>query len=488
MFLSRQRKWSFYCVLMLVATMCATMVYIGGISQAAEISELKQSVVRVTMVVDKGIIDPNAKGTLIPISEFLRDIGRAPSDQPYGGTGFVVGNGKYIVTNYHVVADALQVQKFASQFKPAVVLGYNRYKTGKLIGWSDVNRKDIAIFEMDEPLNRPDVTFATDQMNVGDNVICIGYPAVADVEEVWANSESSVSSGRIQKVTRDENQTRVYQTDAAINHGNSGGPAFNDKGEVVGITTYRKTPEFTAVGYMRTFDEIIEELKRANVPFKVGNGAQKQTTSAGVAAENNVNKNAAANKPWYMDKMVWAAAAAGIIVLGGLIFIIARPKKQTAAYPAPMPKPGPAPGPAPAPAPAPAPSPAPAAPAATPGPTSAAPVSTPSGPKPFLVGLSGQFAGSIVEIGEQAVILGRDPQQAQLVFPSDAAEISRTHTVVKYDASSQSFLLEDRSTNGTFLITGERLKAGEVRRLHSGDRFYLSDEKHLFEVRLENAR
>ena len=93
-----------------------------------------------------------------------------------------------------------------------------------------------------------------------------------------------------------------------------------------------------------------------------------------------------------------------------------------------------------------------------------------------------------MELGIQAVILGRDPQQAQLVFPSNAEDISRTHTVVKYDASSQSFLVEDRSTNGTFLVTGERLKPGEVRRLHAGDRFYLSDNRNMFEVRLENVR
>ncbi|HBS58028.1 MAG TPA: hypothetical protein DEA44_02035 [Firmicutes bacterium] len=477
MFLKQIHKRLFLHGLLLVAVLGMTMAAACISSEAADINLMKQSVVRVTMVVDKGVLDPNFKGTLIPISEFLRDIGVAAKDEPTGGTGFIIGNGKYIVTNYHVVAEALKYQKYVAYFKPAVVLGYNRYKTGKLIGWSDIQRKDIAIFEMDERLDRPDVTFAAAGMNVGDDVTCIGYPAVADVEEVWANSESSVSSGKIQKVTRDENQTRVYQTDAAINHGNSGGPAFNSKGEVVGITTYRKSPNFAAVGYMRTYEEIIEELKRANVPFKQGDQAQQVT--------GPVSDGAAPGKaPWYMNKLVWGAGAMGIILLGAVIFVVSRPKSQAVSAPVPAAKPGPRPAAQAGQQPN-------VQPGSQPGASQQVQLApTPSVPqlKPVLVGLNGQFAGSVVELGVQAVILGRDPQQAQLVFPSNAEDISRTHTVVKYDASSQSFLVEDRSTNGTFLVTGERLKPGEVRRLHAGDRFYLSDNRNMFEVRLENVR
>jgi len=477
MFFKQVHKRPFFHVLLLVTVLYAIMASTSISTAAADINLMKQSVVRVTMVVDKGVLDPNFKGTLIPISEFLADIGVTAKDEPTGGTGFIVGDGKYIVTNYHVVAEALKYQKYVAYFKPAVVLGYNRYKTGKLIGWSDIQRKDIAIFEMDERLDRPDVAFASAGMNVGDDVTCIGYPAVADVEEVWANSESSVSSGKIQKVTRDENQTRVYQTDAAINHGNSGGPAFNNKGEVVGITTYRKSPSFSAVGYMRTYEEIIEELKRANVPFKQGDQAQQATAPISDAATQSKD-------PWYMNKMVWAAGAMGIILLGALVFVVSRPKSQTVSAPVPAAKPGPRPA-----------AQAGQQPTVQPGSQAGTqqqvqPAPTPGIPplKPMLVGLNGQFAGSVLELGAQAVILGRDPQQAQLVFPSNAEDISRTHTVVKYDASSQSFLLEDRSTNGTFLLTGERLKPGEVRRLHSGDRFYLSDNRNMFEVRLENVR
>ncbi|MEM5770402.1 MAG: serine protease, partial [Bacillota bacterium] len=167
MFLKQIHKRLFLHGLLLVAVLGMTMAAACISSEAADINLMKQSVVRVTMVVDKGVLDPNFKGTLIPISEFLRDIGVAAKDEPTGGTGFIIGNGKYIVTNYHVVAEALKYQKYVAYFKPAVVLGYNRYKTGKLIGWSDIQRKDIAIFEMDERLDRPDVTFAAAGMNVG---------------------------------------------------------------------------------------------------------------------------------------------------------------------------------------------------------------------------------------------------------------------------------------------------------------------------------
>ena len=81
------------------------------------------------------------------------------------------------------------------------------------------------------------------------------------------------------------------------------------------------------------------------------------------------------------------------------------------------------------------------------------------------------------------MIIGRDPQQAQLVFPAEMSEISRVHCILTYDASSQSFTVEDRSTNGTFFVNGQKI-TGQAR-LRSGERFYLSEANNLFELRAD---
>ena len=117
----------------------------------------------------------------------------------------------------------------------------------------------------------------------------------------------------------------------------------------------------------------------------------------------------------------------------------------------------------------------------------------PAAPKPTVAaavrrstvsGVSGFFAGKTIELPPgRPMIIGRDPQQAQLVFPSEMSEISRIHCIVTYDAPSQSFTVEDRSTNGTFFVNGQKI-SGQAR-LRSGERFYLSEANNLFELRAD---
>lgn len=121
----------------------------------------------------------------------------------------------------------------------------------------------------------------------------------------------------------------------------------------------------------------------------------------------------------------------------------------------------------------------PQGPAAAPKPTVAAAVRHST-----VTGVSGFFAGKTIEMPSgRPMIIGRDPQQAQLVFPSDMNEISRVHCIVTFDAASQTFTVEDRSTNGTFFVNGQKIN-GQAR-LRSGERFYLSEPTHLFELRAD---
>ncbi len=105
--------------------------------------------------------------------------------------------------------------------------------------------------------------------------------------------------------------------------------------------------------------------------------------------------------------------------------------------------------------------------------------------KPGLRGVSGEYNGVMVPL-EGVTVLGRDPHAANLVFGSKAESVSKRHCSIRWDAARSVFVLEDLgSTNGTFLINGERLSAGQARDLRAGERFYIGDQRNQFEVVVE---
>jgi S1-C subfamily serine protease len=104
--------------------------------------------------------------------------------------------------------------------------------------------KDLAIIKIETSDELPTATLGDSRsVEVGDRVVVIGYPGVTTS---WQNSElswetdyvPSVTSGIISAKKRLPDKSEVFQTDAAIYHGNSGGPAFNADGEVIGIATF----------------------------------------------------------------------------------------------------------------------------------------------------------------------------------------------------------------------------------------------------------
>ncbi|HII06407.1 MAG TPA: trypsin-like serine protease [Methanotrichaceae archaeon] len=104
--------------------------------------------------------------------------------------------------------------------------------------------KDLAIIKIESSDELPTATLGdSNDVEVGDKVVVIGYPGVTTS---WQNSElswetdyvPSVTSGIISAKKWLPDRSEVFQTDAAIYHGNSGGPAFNEDGEVIGIATF----------------------------------------------------------------------------------------------------------------------------------------------------------------------------------------------------------------------------------------------------------
>ena len=144
------------------------------------------------------------------------------SETAASGTGFIISQDGYILSNYHVVEGA-------SRLTVITFMG-DEYEA-RLVGFDQMN--DVAILKV-EAVNLPTVTIgSSDELIVGDQVVAIGNP----LGELTSSLTVGYISAKDRTINTDGNLINMMQTDAAINPGNSGGPLFNMKGEVIGITT-----------------------------------------------------------------------------------------------------------------------------------------------------------------------------------------------------------------------------------------------------------
>jgi S1-C subfamily serine protease len=152
------------------------------------------------------------------------------------GSGFVIDERGYILTNYHVVQEAQSIE---------VVLGDQTRYPGKFIGADQQN--DVALVKID-PKGKHLVALPlgdSSALQVGQKVLAIGNPF---------GFQSTLTTGVVSALGRSvqTSQTTLIaeaiQTDAAINRGNSGGPLINTHGEVIGINSAIYTPSGTTAG------------------------------------------------------------------------------------------------------------------------------------------------------------------------------------------------------------------------------------------------
>ena len=138
------------------------------------------------------------------------------------GSGFILTEDGYVITNHHVVDGATSVSVIThdgSEY-PASIVG-------------TVADNDIAVLHIDAT-GLPAVTIgSSDNLIIGDMVVAIGNP----LGTLTSTQTVGYVSGKDRDVTTDGSIMSMIQTDAAINSGNSGGPLFNMYGEVVGVTT-----------------------------------------------------------------------------------------------------------------------------------------------------------------------------------------------------------------------------------------------------------
>jgi serine protease Do len=167
------------------------------------------------------------------------------------GSGFIIDPQGYIVTNRHVVIDAYSI---------TVGLSDGNRLVAQVVGHPPAT--DVALLKVTPEHPLAAVQFGdSDKVQVGERVFAIGNPE---------GFSGTVTFGFVSALNRDTADTpydNYIQTDAAINHGNSGGPLFNTCGEVIGVNTelYSPTSGSIGLGFALPSDDVefaVTELRR----------------------------------------------------------------------------------------------------------------------------------------------------------------------------------------------------------------------------------
>ena len=168
------------------------------------------------------------------------------------GAGIIISEDGYIVTNYHIVGDAdeVWVELYGKEGRiDAEVVGYKA-------------EDDLAVIKINKTGLRPATFAKTSDVRYGERIYAIGHPQSSEFK--WSVAEGIVSCPLRQIMLYDddgvlERKMNVVQTDADINHGNSGGPIVNVRGEIVGMITLRRT-DAVGLGFALPADGMLIDI------------------------------------------------------------------------------------------------------------------------------------------------------------------------------------------------------------------------------------
>ncbi len=210
-----------------------------------------------------------------PLEDFFEQFG--PRNRPRGpatslGSGFIIDDSGLIVTNNHVIADADEI---------TVILHDDTELEAELVGTDP--KTDVAVLRVktDHPLTA--VPFGnSDKSRVGDWVVAIGNPM---------GLGGTVTAGIVSARGRDISSgpyDDYIQTDAPINRGNSGGPLFNMKGEVIGINTAIYSPNGGSIGIgfaipSKQAERVVKQLREFGTTRRGWLGVSIQGVSGDIA-------------------------------------------------------------------------------------------------------------------------------------------------------------------------------------------------------------
>ncbi len=375
------------------------------------------------------------------------------------GSGFLVADGRHVVTNRHVIACTHEGGKTG-------IMAANGELMQATVLWQSA-AKDLAILSVNKNPGGQVVGFATrSAMDERDRVIVAGYPGAA-LRSSRDFGRVSFAEGIISKFTEldsPEGTVRHIQITAPVNPGNSGGPLFNEFGQVVGINVQKsmtavlvldrtapqgvrqeRVPLGEGVAWAILSDELLVELERLHLPFNV------------TRSKPNALMAEFGRQP-VLFAMIGLTMGLALMAVGLLAHRRSRWVVKDAL-------------------------------------TRGRSVLTrrvvqpiKATQSPVLRGITGPYTNTSVPLDAGKIAIGRDTSLCQLVLPADASDIGRRHCTVYWDPAEATFWLEDCwSSNGTFLDRGERIASGVPQRLKPGERFYLASRHCQFEVALETT-
>jgi serine protease Do len=195
------------------------------------------------------------------------------------GSGFVIDPSGIVITNYHVIADANEV---------TVILNDGQKLKAEIVGKDE--KVDVAVLRVkpEKPLKA--AKFGdSDKMRVGDWVVAVGNPF-----GLGGTVTAGIISARHRNIDSGP-YDNYFQTDAAINKGNSGGPLFNMAGEVIGVNTAILSPSGGSIGIgfatpAATLVPVIEQLQKYGETRRGWLGVRIQNIDDSIADSLNLGK------------------------------------------------------------------------------------------------------------------------------------------------------------------------------------------------------
>ena len=195
---------------------------------------------------------------IVSVSGVIDYSGIIPKETSGIGSGFIINEEGYILTNYHVIKGAKEVVVTLSDGTDAnaKVVNYDENQDVAMLKISDDNIKVPAVVELGN----------SDALKPGEQVIAIGSPLSKEFGQTVTAGIVSATNRAVQ--TSSGVELNLIKTDAAINPGNSGGPLVNTKGEVVGINNMKiASDEVEGIGFSIPINSIKDRIEALSKPI-----------------------------------------------------------------------------------------------------------------------------------------------------------------------------------------------------------------------------
>lgn len=172
------------------------------------------------------------------------------------GSGFIINNDGYILTNYHVIDGAKEV---------TVTLSDGREVKASVVNYD--SDQDVAMIKLNEDIEVPGVVELgdSDALQPGEEVLAIGNPLSKELSSTLTKGIVSALNRSVE--TKTGVSTNLIQTDTAINSGNSGGPLINTKGEVIGINTLKASDGAEGIGFAIPINDVKDKIDSLSKPI-----------------------------------------------------------------------------------------------------------------------------------------------------------------------------------------------------------------------------